>query len=277
LISIVHKTCYSYDRPVFLSPHLFRLAPYAYSSSLPVFYSLNIDPVFKLFWQQDVYGNKVAGVNFGGKLDTMSVEVHLDIDIKPHNPFDFMIDQRAQIFPFLYPPRIQKALLPYLRISEDGLALTAFVEQSKMYHGDILGLLAELTKQIYGQIQYSQRFEEGVQRSEETLVMNSGSCRDSAWLLVEVLRHLGLASRFVSGYLIQLNTATGNLVDLHAWAEVFIPGAGWIGLDTTSGLFTGESHIALAVGPTPDDVAPVEGTTDPCISTMSYYSNVVIQ
>ena len=257
-----------------LSPHLFRLSAYAFAHNEPSRYALVINPSEQIFWQQDVYGNKVARVNFEGKMTEMSVEVQLDIDLKMLNPFDFLIDQGAQLFPFLYPVRIQKALTPYLRTNEYGPRLSAFVENARKYHGDILGLLSELTKSVYETISYNQRFEQGVQNTEETLSIQSGSCRDSAWLLVEGLRHLGLASRFVSGYLLQLDTENGHQADLHAWTEVFIPGAGWIGLDTTSGLFTGSFHIALAVGPTPEDVAAVQGTTDPCISTMSYQASV---
>lgn len=270
MIHLTHKISYTYDRPVFLSPHLIRLAPYAHSHIIPESYSLNLLPAHQIHWQQDVYGNKVARVDFDGKMETMSVEVKLRARLEQYNPFDFLIDPHARQFPFLYPPPIHKALLPYLRISEESRALSEFEASASGFHGEIFQFLVEFNKKVFDQIRCIRRVEEGVQTCEQTLQTCAGSCRDSAWLLVQLLRRLGLASRFVSGYLVQLGTSTGDIADLHAWADVFIPGAGWIGLDTTSGLFTSEGHIALAVGPAPQDVMPVDGTTDRCASTMHY-------
>jgi transglutaminase-like putative cysteine protease len=166
------------------------------------------------------------------------------------------------------------ALWPYLQPMDTDPALDEFIESTNQFRGETLSFLVSLNRLVFEQIRYTQRMEEGVQSCALTLKSRSGSCRDSAWLIVQVARRLGLASRFVSGYLVQLDTATGDTVDLHAWAEVFVPGAGWIGLDTTSGLFTSEGHIPLAVGPGPEQVAPVEGTTGVCISTMEYESVV---
>lgn len=238
-------------------------------------YSLTIDADHQIFWQQDVYGNRIAKVHFNGKLDKLSFEVRLDVDVQGFNPFNFLIDERSQIFPFLYPPHIQKVLLPFLRAGEQGPRLSAFLNVVAGYHVEIISFLSELTKAVHFSIAYNVRFEQGVQTAEETLLIKSGSCRDSAWLLVVALRHLGLASRFVSGYLIQVPQPPVDSLELHAWAEVFIPGAGWLGLDTTSGLFAGESHIALAVGPSPQDVSPVVGTTDFCFATMEYTGSVI--
>ncbi|HEV7379196.1 MAG TPA: transglutaminase family protein, partial [Dyadobacter sp.] len=213
-------------------------------------------------------------IDFEGKLQAMSVEVTLGVTLKSYNPFDFLVEDRARVFPFQYAPRVQKALLPYLRIDEQSLVLAQFAESVCTPHQEILSFLVRLNQHLCSHIRYEQRMEEGVQSCQQTLLLASGSCRDSAWLMVQTLRQLGLASRFVSGYLVQLEKDTDSVADLHAWAEVFIPGAGWIGLDTTSGLFTSEGHIALAVGPTPQDVTPIDGTTDPCISTIDYQITV---
>jgi transglutaminase-like putative cysteine protease len=269
LIRIEHKISYAYDRPVFLSPHLIRLAPYSHSHIIPGSYSLTVQPQHNLHWQQDVYGNTLARIDFEGRLQALSVEVSLGATLKSYNPFDFLIEERAKVFPFQYAPRIQKALLPYLRIDEESLVLSEYAESVSTMHQEILSFLVELNQHLCSQIRYEQRLEQGVQSCEETLLKASGSCRDSGWLMVQVLRQLGLASRFVSGYLVQVGK-DNSMADLHAWAEVFIPGVGWIGLDTTSGLFTSEGHIALAVGPTPQDVIPVDGTTEPCMSTIDY-------
>ncbi|GGM82183.1 hypothetical protein GCM10010967_12330 [Dyadobacter beijingensis] len=269
-ISVRHRIDYRYDHQVLLSPHRFRLTPQPDSHALIEGYSFVLQPANRLYWQHDVYGNKMVRADFTDRTDFMSVQVTLDIKQNSFNPFDVLVDDESQRFPFLYPAIVKNALLPYLQIVDRSSALTAFVGCTEKFHGETLSFLVKLNMQVCNHIRYVHRLEQGVQSCEMTLKARTGSCRDSAWLMVQVLRRLGLASRFVSGYLIQLDTVSGDAVELHAWAEVFIPGAGWVGLDTTSGLFTSEGHIALAIGPGPEQVAPVEGLTELCSVSMTY-------
>lgn len=269
-VSVKHRIDYGYDHKVLLSPHRFRLAPQRDTQAIIEGYSFVLRPANRIYWQHDVYGNKMARADFDEKTDFMSVEVTLEIELTSLNPFDVLVDDESQRFPFLYPSIVKNALLPYLQIVDRSSALTAFVGCAEKFHGETLSFLVQLNQHVCNYIRYVQRLEPGVQSCEMTLRTRTGSCRDSAWLMVQVLRRLGLASRFVSGYLIQLGTASGDSVELHAWTEVFIPGAGWIGLDTTSGLFTSEGHIPLAIGPGPEQVAPVEGLTEPCSASMTY-------
>ncbi|MDR6804173.1 transglutaminase-like putative cysteine protease [Dyadobacter sp. BE34] len=269
-VSIKHKIDYSYSHKVLLSPHRFRLAPQRYTQAIIDGYSFVLRPANRLYWQHDVYGNKMARADFDAKTDFMSVEVTLEIELTSLNPFDVLVDDELQYFPFLYPSIVKNALLPYLQIVDRSSALTAFVGCTEKFHGETLSFLVKLNQHVSNHIRYVHRLESGVQSCEMTLRSRTGSCRDTAWLMVQALRRLGLASRFVSGYLIQLGTTSGDSVELHAWAEVFIPGASWIGLDTTSGLFTSEGHIPLAIGPGPEQVALVEGLTEPCSATMTY-------
>lgn len=276
LISILHKTVYSYDRSTFLSAHLFRLRPAAHSPAKIESYELVIQPVnHVVHWQQDVFGNFIARADFDSPMESMTLTVRLTALLKAFDPFNVRIDDYAQKFPFNYPPSLRQDLLSYLEVIDQGPKFAAFAAQLYLPDQDILGFLVGLNNTIYTQIAYVKREQEGVMTSEQTLGYCTGSCRDSAWLLVQVMRYLGLASRFVSGYLVQsdANGAPAS-VDLHAWAEVFIPGAGWIGLDTTSGLFTSEGHIPLAATPRPADSAPVTGTTGPCVASIRYEHTV---
>lgn len=228
-----------------------------------------------MHWQQDVFGNFIARVDFDGPVASMSLTVQLQATLNPYNPFNVRIDDYAQYFPFRYSLNQQGDLRSYLEIVDYGLKLSTLVAKLNLMNQDILGFLVSVNNLIYSQVAYAKREQQGVRSSEQTLEYRTGSCRDSAWLLVQVTRYLGLASRFVSGYLVQPENSTQQLsVDLHAWAEVFIPGAGWIGLDTTSGLFASEGHIPLAATPRPADSAPVTGTTDLCNASI-YYENIV--
>ncbi|WAC13564.1 transglutaminase family protein [Dyadobacter pollutisoli] len=275
-VAIYHKTEYVYDRKVFLSPHLFRLRPAAHAHAVINSYQLTIlPPSHYIHWQQDLFGNFIARADFSEAINGMSLEVRLDATLNPYNPFDFLLDDFARFFPFYYPSRIQSDLASYTEILDWGPRITDLVQKARALTGDTIGFLVELNKLIYNHVGYIQRMQAGIQTCEQTLESGMGACRDSAWLLVQVMRHLGLASRFASGYLVQfIGDATIGSVDLHAWAEVFIPGAGWIGLDATSGLFTSEGHIPLACTPRPADAAVVTGTTDPCQSNIYYQSSV---
>ena len=200
------------------------------------------------------------------------------------NPFDFFLEESVETFPFNYEPILKSDLAPYLNISERGKQLTRWIKSINRQKMALVPFLVGVNQHIQQHVDYERRMEEGIQSCEQTLTLKRGSCRDSAWLLVQVLRHLGLAARFVSGYLVQLSSADKSLdrpyqpdrdfTDLHAWAEVFLPGAGWIGLDQTSGLFVGEGHLPLACTPAPTSAAAITGATGICKTTLTFSNTV---
>jgi uncharacterized protein (DUF2126 family)/transglutaminase-like putative cysteine protease len=284
-IVISHKTKYKYDRSVSLSPHIFRLRPAPHSRTPIEAYSIKVTPENQFFnWQQDPFGNYLARLIFPEKTKELSVEVEIIADLKTINPFDFFVEEYAEEFPFTYDETTKKELSPYLEIKDDGERLKKFIETIDYAPRKTIYFLIDLNRKIYEYLNYSIRMEPGVQSCEETLESQYGSCRDYAWLLVQILRHLGFGARFVSGYLVQLKSDEKSLdghsgpeadfTDLHAWAEVYLPGAGWIGFDATSGLLASEGHIPLACTPSFESAAPVSGMTDVC-ETEFFYENTV--
>lgn len=284
-VAINHKTTYQYDRLVSLSPHVFRLRPAVHSRTPIEAYSLKISPSEHFInWQQDPFGNYQARVVFPEKTKVLSVEVEVIANMVVINPFDFFVEEYAETYPFQYQGQLTKELIPYLEIREKGTLLTEWLLGVDTSKRSIIDFLVYINQKLNQDINYTIRMEPGVQTCEETLGRRLGSCRDSAWLMVQVLRHLGLAARFVSGYLIQLTADVkaldgpsgpeADFTDLHAWTEVYIPGAGWVGLDPTSGLFAGEGHIPLACTPDYASAAPVVGATDVCETEFSFSNSV---
>jgi uncharacterized protein (DUF2126 family)/transglutaminase-like putative cysteine protease len=285
-VAIRHQMFYTYDRAVNLSPHTFRLKPAAHCRTPILSYSLKIKPANHFInWQQDPFGNMLARVVFPEKTTKLHFEVEVIADLVVINPFDFFVEKYAEGFPFAYDHQLKKELLPYFEYAEEGPLLRQWVKSIDVsQRKEIIPFLVGLNQAVWKNTQYLVRLEPGVQTCEQTLGLRSGSCRDSAWLLVQILRHLGLAARFASGYLIQLKADVKALdgpsgtekdfTDLHAWAEVFIPGAGWVGLDPTSGLFAGEGHIPLCCTPDPVSAAPVTGMTDVCEVSFDFKNEV---
>lgn len=285
-VAIRHKTSYHYDRAVNLSPHVFRLRPALHCRTPILSYSLKISPEEHFInWQQDPFGNYQARVVFNTQMRSMEFDVEVIADMVVINPFDFFIEKYADQFPFQYVTQLKKELQPYFEITESGPLLLDLVKSIDLTRKiNTIDFLVELNQRLWKIVNYTVRMEPGVQTCEQTLGIKSGSCRDSAWLLVQLFRHLGLAARFVSGYLIQLKSDVkaldgpsgpeADFTDLHAWAEVYIPGAGWVGLDATSGLFAGEGHIPLCCTPDPISAAPVTGLTDVCEVTFDHKNEV---
>jgi uncharacterized protein (DUF2126 family)/transglutaminase-like putative cysteine protease len=272
-VALTHETRYRYQRPVTLGPQVVRLRPAPHSRTRVLSYSLGVEPAGHfLNWQQDPLGNYLARIVFPEKVRELRLQVDLTVEMAVFNPFDFFLEPEAESFPFAYEPGAAGELEPYLVREPVGPLLAAWLGTVERSPTATIDFLVELNRRLNHDIAYVIRMEAGVQPCETTLSTRRGSCRDSAWLLVQVLRNLGLAARFVSGYLIQLKPdvealdgpsgAEKDFTDLHAWAEVYLPGAGWIGLDPTSGLLAGEGHIPLACAPNPTGAAPITGTAD---------------
>ena len=272
--AITHRTSYKYDRPVVMGPQTIRLRPAPYARTPIISYSLQISPKpHFLNWQQDPQGNFLARVVFPERVTSFEVVVDLVADMATINPFDFFLEPQAETWPFTYDDVLAEELAPFRVLNEPGPLLGALIDETRAkFTGKderVIDMLVAINSVLNQRIAYVVRLEPGVYTPEETLGLAQGSCRDSAWTLVNLLRHLGYAARFVSGYLIQLTAdikpidgpagPEADFTDLHAWAEVYLPGAGWVGLDATSGLFTGEGHIPLAATPSPGSAAAITG------------------
>jgi uncharacterized protein (DUF2126 family)/transglutaminase-like putative cysteine protease len=284
-VALNHVTHYRYDRPINLGPQVVRLRPAPHSRTRILSYSMRVEPATHFInWQQDPQSNYLARLVFPDKTTSFRIEIDLVAEMSVLNPFDFFLEPSADHFPFSYDAELAKELAPYrikLPATPEVEKYVASISRERVRTNDFL---VALNQKMQRDIGYVVRMEPGVQTPEETLTLAKGSCRDTGWLLVQVLRHLGLAARFVSGYLIQLKSDVKSLdgpsgtevdfTDLHAWCEVYLPGAGWIGLDPTSGLFAGEGHIPLACSPEPGSAAPVSGAIDECETTFAHSMSV---
>jgi uncharacterized protein (DUF2126 family)/transglutaminase-like putative cysteine protease len=285
-VAIRHFTQYIYDKPINVFPQTIRLRPAPHCRTPILGYSLNVFPKNHFInWQQDPFGNYLARIVFHDKIESFTVDVEVIADMININPFDFFLESYATEFPFSYDEALSKELAPYLETTENGVLLLDWVQRNTSPEKELTNdFLVRINQQVSKDIDYTIRMEAGVQDCETTLTKALGSCRDSAWLLVQIMRHLGLAARFVSGYLVQLTAdekpiegpsgPSQDFTDLHAWTEVYLPGAGWVGLDPTSGLFAGEGHIPLAATPVPSSAAAISGFTDPCKVTFNFENTV---
>ena len=284
-VALNHVTHYKFDRRVGLAPHIVRLRPAPHCRSNILSYSLKVEPEGHFInWQQDAFANYLARLVFPEQATELKITVDLVTEMSVYNPFDFFLEPEGEHYPFKYDEATKLELQPYLVTEPATPALAKFLKTVDVSKRRTIDFLVDINQKLQKDIRYVIRMEPGVQTPEETLTLASGSCRDSGWLLVNALRHLGLAARFVSGYLIQLKSDVKALdgpsgtevdfTDLHAWCEVFLPGAGWVGLDPTSGLMAGEGHIPVACTPTPGSAAPISGAIDECEVEFSHHMQI---
>ncbi len=262
-VGLVHRTLYRYDRKVRVGPQSIRLRPMQGARAPIIHYALQVAPApASIHWQQDPLGNTLARIVLQDATEHLEVIVDLIADLAPQDPFDFLLEPQAADWPFLY-NEVADDLAQFRRPDQSGPPMEALRAESPATSPTV-PLLLDLNRRVRDRIAYITRMEAGVWNPDRTLAEGRGSCRDSAWMLVQLLRMHGIAARFVSGYLVQLpDGEEPDSAELHAWAEAFLPGAGWIGLDATSGLLTAEGHIPLAASPHPITAAPVTGTVEP--------------
>jgi len=284
-VALNHVTHYRYDRLVGLSPQVVRLRPAPHCRTRILSYSLKVTPADHFInWQQDPQANFLARLVFPDETRELKIEVDLIAEMSVLNPFDFFLTPYAENFPFKYDSNERRELVPYLVKSPATPLIEAYLADVPRERMRTIDFIVDVNRRVANDIKYLIRLEPGTQSPEETLAKRSGSCRDSAALLVQLFRHLGMAARFVSGYLIQLVPdvkaldgpvgAKQDFTDLHAWCEVYLPGAGWIGLDATSGLLAGEGHIPLACTPEPSAAAPISGAVDECETVFEHHMSV---
>jgi transglutaminase-like putative cysteine protease len=260
-LRIQHLTKYLFSTPVTLNPHRLLIRPRAGHDVRIESSRLDITPAYNIKWQRDVFDNSLAVVSFLTRSNELVIASEVVIQHYEHAPFDFLVEAYALHYPFQYAvcEQFDLASFQQLKFFNDQRMVNDWLQQLNLFGRQTFDLLMTLNLAIHNQLRYQVREEAGVQSPAQTLAQGSGSCRDYATLFIEACRCLGLASRFVSGYLHASATEIGN-ASTHAWAEIYLPGAGWKGFDPTSGEVTGSRHIAVAVARDPETVPPVSGS-----------------
>lgn len=259
---IIHRTYYNYSVEVTLGPHTLLLRPREDHELRIESFALKTTPLSTLLWHRDVEGNSVAIANFDVPTTQLMIESEVIIQQYNEAPLNFVVADYAMVYPFAYQPDDKVLLSPYMALPEHETInvvntwIATFWQSSEQIQ--TYTLLQRIAAHIYKTLSYQVREEPGVQTARQTLSGGTGSCRDFAQLFMEAVRCLGLATRFVSGYL-HAPLMSHIIGTTHAWAEVYLPGAGWKGFDPTIGKIAGPDHIAVAVARLPESVPPVAG------------------
>lgn len=269
-LSICHKTTYLYPEAVAPSPHLIAMRPADRPDRILLSHSIQVTPSSHQTYSRDVFGNYILNAYFDSETDKISIVAEMEIETPPFNPFDFIIDTEADAYPFSYNATEKRSLSGFLTIGSP-TACANVLPWIRKQIGKIpnrsIELVSELNRKIHQEIRYLRRESPGIQTPDETIALGSGSCRDLAVLMIEGCRQLGIAARFVSGYLYQPNTQTSAIketLSLHAWAEIYLPGAGWIQVDPTNGIYADAAFIPCAMASDPHLANPVRGTYSHC-------------
>ena len=261
-LGIRYQTTYSYDWPVSFSPHDVRLFPRHDRFSRVRKLDFKTNPATNVRFARDVFDNTVASCFFPEASAELHLQLVLDLEIDEKDPFHFILENSSVELPFDYDPAIVSVLAPYReRRTSDVLKVPGWTPPTVDEKHNTVAALADLNRLLHESLGYERREQGAARLPAETLRAGSGACRDIAVLLAELLREMGLAARLVSGYLRESDSETRRAEgSLHAWTEVFLPGAGWVGLDATNGIFCNHNFISAAVGLTPADITPISGS-----------------
>ena len=260
-LGLRYQTTYRYEEPVGFSPHDVRLFPRSDRFSRVRRLDFTAMPKATIRYSRDVFENIVASCFFPEKAKELEFRLSINLDLDEKDPFHFILENDAVEAPFEYGAEVGKMLAPYReKHVQERLVVPGWEPPTSKKRRGTVQTLAELNKRLHECIGYERREEGAALSPAETLRLGRGACRDVAVLLAEILRQMGFAARLTSGYLRESDSETKRAEgSLHAWTEVFLPGAGWVGMDATNGVFCNHNFIGAAVGLTPGDITPISG------------------
>jgi len=260
-LTITHTTTYRFARPVFFNPHRLLLRPRGDADLKVLDHSLRCSPEARIVESQDVMGNLVATALFDGPAARLEIVSRLELETSAEAWPVFPIEPRAQSYPFDYSPDERTDLGALTAPEHPHPAVAAWAwSHVRSQPTDTLALLKDLNAGVLAAVAYRTREEEGTQSAAETLSRAKGSCRDLAALFIAAARHLGFGARAVSGYLVDEDAPAASEDTTHAWAEVYLPGGGWIAFDPTHQRLGGHGLIPVAIGRCNSQVLPVVGS-----------------